>query len=183
MTLFENLYYASAKISEVHFKVISSGKGIRHIFLNQKGAEYPLANLTRLHPDDPYMYGIFKQLYEYFSLERKLFTLPLDIKGSEFQMKVWEEVKKIPYGETASYKDIAGRIKNPGSVRAVGKANSLNPAPIIIPCHRVIGSDGSLTGYAGGLILKEHLLELEGIISLELFSILRDNHIDIMEDY
>jgi methylated-DNA-[protein]-cysteine S-methyltransferase len=183
MVVLENLYCASAKVSEVHFKVISSGKGIRKVFLNQKDAEYPQANLTRLHPDDPYMFGIFKQLYEYFSLTRKKFTLPLDIIGTEFQMKVWEEVNKIPYGETTSYKALAVKLSNPGSLRAVGRANAMNPVPIIIPCHRVIGADGKLTGYAGGLELKEHLLELEGIISLELFNILRANHIDIIEDY
>jgi methylated-DNA-[protein]-cysteine S-methyltransferase len=179
----ENLYYSSAKVSEVHFKVISSGRGIRKIFLNQKDAAYPQVNLTRLHPDDPYMFGIFKQIYEYFSLERKEFSLPFDIVGTEFQKKVWMEVSTIPYGETASYKYIAGKIKKPGSVRAVGQANSVNPLPVIIPCHRIIGADGSLTGYSGGLELKEHLLQLEGIISLELFNILRDNHIDIIHDY
>jgi O-6-methylguanine DNA methyltransferase len=183
MTLLENLYYASAKISEIHFKVFSSGTGIRKIYMNQKDAEYPQANLTRLHPDDPYMFGVFKQLHEYFSLDRKIFSVPLDIIGTDFQLKVLEEVKKIPYGETTTYKSLAEKLNNPGAVRAVGKANSLNPVPIIIPCHRVIGSNGSLTGYAGGLELKEHLLELEGIISLELFSILRENNIDIIEDY
>lgn len=182
MIQIENLYYASAKISDIHFKIFSSGSGIRKIYLNQKEQEYKPANLTRLHPDDPYMYGVFRQLHEYFNLERKEFTIPLDILGTDFQMQVWNEVKKIRYGETITYKELANRIKNPGSVRAVGGANSLNPVPIIIPCHRVIGIKGSLTGYSGGLEIKEHLLQLEGTISLELFSILRANHI-IIEDY
>ncbi len=178
----ENLYYASARISDIHFKVFSSGKGIRRIYLNNKEQEYKTANLTRLHPDDPYMYGVFRQLHEYLNLERKVFEIPLDIIGTDFQMQVWNEVKKIRYGETISYKTLATRIMNPGSVRAVGGANSLNPVPIVIPCHRVIGINGSLTGYSGGLEIKEHLLQLEGTISLELFSILRANHI-IIEDY
>lgn len=181
--LIENLYYASAKISDIHFKVFSSAKGIRKIFLNQKEGEYEAASLTRLHPDDPYMFGIFHQLHEYFSLTRKEFDFPLDIHGTDFQMKVWNEVKKIPYGDSISYKQLAAKINNPGSIRAVGRANALNPVPVIIPCHRVIGADGTLTGYSGGLEIKEHLLELEGNISLELFSILRENNICIIEDY
>jgi len=179
----ENLYYASARISDIHFKIFSSSKGIRKIFLNQKDSDYPSANITKLHPDDPYMYGVFRQLHEYFNLNRKVFTVPVDIYGTDFQMKVLDEVKKIPYGKTISYKALAEKLNNPGSVRAVGGANATNPVPIIIPCHRVIGNDGSLTGYAGGLEIKEHLLELEGTISLELFSILRANRIDIIEDY
>jgi O-6-methylguanine DNA methyltransferase len=178
----ENLYYSSSKVSEICFKVFSSGRGIRKIFLNTDQGDYPNAYLTRLHPDDPYMFGIFKQLKEYFELERKTFSIPLDIKGTEFQLRVWEEVKKIPYGETVSYKSIAEKLNNPGSVRAVGKANSCNPVPVIIPCHRVIGKDGRLTGYSGGLELKEHLLQLEGIISLELFNILRDNKIELPDN-
>jgi O-6-methylguanine DNA methyltransferase len=173
MTQVENLYYASARISDIHFK----------IYLTQKDREYKPANLTRLHPDDPYMFGVFRQLNEYFNLERKNFDVPLDIFGTQFQIQVWNEVKKIPYGETITYKALANRINNPGSVRAVGGANSMNPVPIIIPCHRVVGIKGSLVGYAGGLELKEHLLELEGIVSLELFRILRANNIDIVEDY
>jgi methylated-DNA-[protein]-cysteine S-methyltransferase len=182
MTVLENLYYASAKISDIHFKVFSSGKGIRKIYLNQKEQEYGPANLTRLHPDDPYMFGIFKQLQEYFNFDRKKFNIPLDIYGTEFQLAVWNEVSRIPYGETISYKILAERIKNPGSVRAVGGANGLNPVPVIIPCHRVIGADGSLTGYSGGLEIKEKLLEIEGGLSLELFNILAANNI-IIEDY
>lgn len=183
MSLSGNLYYASARISDIHFKVFTSSRGVRRIYLNQKEKDYTSDNLTRLHPDDPYMFGIFRELHEYFNLERKTFTVPVDVYGTDFQMNVWNEVRKIPYGSTLSYKALAERIKNPGSIRAVGRANALNPVPIIIPCHRVIGADGTLTGYSGGLEIKEHLLELEGTISMELFSILRDNHIYIIEDY
>ena len=102
-----------------------------------------------------------QQLAEYFTGERKDFDLPLQLSGTEFQVQVLEELQKIPYGETTSYGDIASRIGRPKAVRAVGAANGRNPLPIVIPCHRVIGSGGDLTGFGGGLDLKEALLRLE----------------------
>jgi methylated-DNA-[protein]-cysteine S-methyltransferase len=101
------------------------------------------------------------QLDEYFSGRRTAFDLPLRPQGSPFEQLVWAELLRIPYGETASYGDIAARIGHPGKARAVGRANARNPIAIVCPCHRVIGSDGSLTGYAGGLASKRALLELE----------------------
>ena len=105
-----------------------------------------------------------KQLEEYIEGKRKSFNLPLNPKGTEFMKKVWRELMKIPYGETRTYKQIAENIGNPKASRAVGMANNKNPLPIIIPCHRVIGSDGGLVGYALGLEIKETLLELETLI-------------------
>lgn len=104
---------------------------------------------------------VAEQIEEYIAGRRKQFTIPLAPAGTEFQMRVWEELKKIPYGETRSYKDIAQAIGQPGASRAVGMANNKNPLPLLIPCHRVIGADGKLSGYAGGVELKERLLELE----------------------
>ncbi|WP_019230401.1 methylated-DNA--[protein]-cysteine S-methyltransferase [Sedimentibacter sp. B4] len=101
------------------------------------------------------------QLNEYFEGKRNSFDLPLNPKGTEFQKKVWAALCDIPYGETRSYKQIAEYIGNPKACRAVGMANNKNPIMIFIPCHRVVGSDGSLTGYAGGLDMKEKLLSLE----------------------
>lgn len=101
------------------------------------------------------------QLNEYFAGTRKKFSIPLDMRGTEFQKRVWNALLEIPYGETWSYKQLAEFINNPKAVRAVGGANHNNPIMIIVPCHRVIGSNGSLTGYAGGLDMKEHLLNLE----------------------
>lgn len=101
------------------------------------------------------------QLNEYFAGTRKTFSIPLDMRGTEFQKRVWNALLEIPYGETWSYKQLAEFINNPKAVRAVGGANHNNPIMIIVPCHRVIGSNGSLTGYAGGLDMKEHLLNLE----------------------
>lgn len=101
------------------------------------------------------------QLDEYFAGKRTSFDLPLDLQGTEFQLKVWNELLKIPYGKTISYKELSLRLGNLLAIRAAGAANGANPISIIVPCHRVIGSDGSLTGYAGGLWRKKWLLELE----------------------
>ena len=102
-----------------------------------------------------------QQLDEYFAGKRKKFDIPIKFNGTDFQVKVWEELLKIPYGETCSYLDIAKRIGNPKASRAVGMANNKNKIIIIVPCHRVIGSNKKLVGYACGLDVKEKLLELE----------------------
>lgn len=101
------------------------------------------------------------QLGEYFSGQRMAFSIPLRLSGTPFQMAVWEELCRIPFGETRSYKEIAVRIGSPEACRAVGMANNRNPIPIIVPCHRVIGKNGNLTGYAGGLDIKFRLLQIE----------------------
>jgi len=101
------------------------------------------------------------QLKEYFEGNRTGFDLPLLLKGTDFQKSVWKSLMAIPFGETRSYKDIAIIIGNPDASRAVGMANNRNPVAIIVPCHRVIGQNGQLTGYAGGLETKQYLLELE----------------------
>jgi methylated-DNA-[protein]-cysteine S-methyltransferase len=101
------------------------------------------------------------QIDEYFAGLRKTFALPFFLHGTEFQKDVWNALQNIPYGGTCSYKDIAAAIGRPKAARAVGLANNRNPVSIIVPCHRVIGSNGALVGYGGGLPLKQHLLELE----------------------
>jgi methylated-DNA-[protein]-cysteine S-methyltransferase len=102
------------------------------------------------------------QLAEYFAGRRQDFDLTLAPKGTEFELSVWEQLRRIPFGETRSYGEIAQAIGRPGAARAVGRANGANPIPIVVPCHRVIGSDGSLTGFGGGLEAKSRLLEIEG---------------------
>jgi methylated-DNA-[protein]-cysteine S-methyltransferase len=102
-----------------------------------------------------------RQLREYFAGERQEFDLPLAAGGTQFQQQVWSALQAIPFGERRSYRDIAEGIGNAKAVRAVGAANGKNPIPIVVPCHRVVGSDGSLTGFAGGLEAKRMLLELE----------------------
>lgn len=104
---------------------------------------------------------VIAQLDEYFGGRRRVFDLPLSITGTDFQRRVWQELQAIPYGETISYGQLAERIGNPRAVRAVGLANGRNRLPIVIPCHRVIGADGKLVGFGGGLPIKAQLLDLE----------------------
>ncbi|MGL6114268.1 MAG: methylated-DNA--[protein]-cysteine S-methyltransferase [Cetobacterium sp.] len=122
---------------------------VKDKFFLEKGECSPITDLC------------YSQLLEYLKGERKEFSIPLSLEGTEFQKKVWEALKEIPYGKTVSYKDIAIAIGNPKGARAVGMANNRNPIMIIVPCHRVIGKNGKLVGYGGGLPLKEKLLEIE----------------------
>jgi methylated-DNA-[protein]-cysteine S-methyltransferase len=147
----------------VQFK-LKTAIGNIYIAADEKG----LTSLSFVKLDIPVIKtpeGILKQavkeLEEYFLGKRQTFNVPLNPKGTEFQMKVWKELARIPYGETISYEELAKRIKNPKAVRAVGAANGKNPLWLIVPCHRVIGKNGSLTGYAGGLSVKKKLLSLE----------------------
>jgi methylated-DNA-[protein]-cysteine S-methyltransferase len=109
-----------------------------------------------------------RQLRAYFDGNLRDFDLPLDMQGTVFQKRVWDELQRIPYGETRSYMQVAVSVGSPQAVRAVGAANGANPVPIVVPCHRVIGSSGKLTGYGGGLPLKKRLLELEGTLAMRL---------------
>ena len=115
-----------------------------------------------IYLETPVIKEAFRLLSEYFSGNRKTFNLPLLLKGTDFQKQVWQALLKIPFGETRSYKQIAEAIGNPKAVRAVGMANNKNPLLIVVPCHRVIGANGKLVGYAVGLDKKEYLLRLEG---------------------
>jgi methylated-DNA-[protein]-cysteine S-methyltransferase len=115
--------------------------------------------------ETPLLRRAAKQLNDYFEGKLKKFDLPLNPKGTSFQKEVWQALTKIPYGKTVSYKDMAEKIKNPKAARAVGGANNKNPIFIVIPCHRVIGADGRLTGYACGLDTKKFLLAVESYYS------------------
>ena len=103
-----------------------------------------------------------RELEEYFAGRRTAFSVPLSMHGTPFQMEAWAALRTIPYGETRSYATLAAQIGRPRACRAVGMANHVNPLPIFVPCHRVVGADGRLTGYAGGLDVKKYLLKLEG---------------------
>ena len=109
-----------------------------------------------------------QELREYFAGRRRTFTVKLDLEGTEFQRKAWQAMRKIPFGETISYGDQARKVGKPKAYRAVGSANGKNPIPIIVPCHRVLASDGSLGGYSLGLSMKRRLLALEGVSVAEL---------------
>lgn len=112
-------------------------------------------------PDHPLLIEAERQIQDYFAGERTSFSLPLDFRGTDFQKSVWAALLTIPFGETRSYGEIARQIGRPGASRAVGAANGRNPISIIAPCHRVIGTNGALTGFAGGLAAKELLLGIE----------------------
>ena len=150
-------------------KVMNSPVGkIEIIEENEKLIELNIYNEERnekknniIEKDTKLLLEVEKQLKEYFEGKRIKFEIPLNPKGTEFMKKVWKELLNIPYGETRTYKEIAEKIDNSKASRAVGMANNKNPIPIIIPCHRVIGSNNKLVGYALGLDMKQYLLDLE----------------------
>ncbi|WP_261817023.1 methylated-DNA--[protein]-cysteine S-methyltransferase [Vibrio gallicus] len=138
-----------------------SDKGITGIWFEQHTTKPQLPGQSS--DDHPYLQDTKHQLTQYFANQRRHFDLPLDLQGTAFQLQIWEQLTCIPFGETRTYKQLAEAINNPQSVRAVGAANGKNPISIIVPCHRVIGVNRTLTGYAGGIERKQALLELEGI--------------------
>jgi methylated-DNA-[protein]-cysteine S-methyltransferase len=137
--------------------LVANDTHLLRIAFDGAGARDPVA--TSSHP---VFARTAEQLDEFFRNERTDFDLPLAMRGSEFQRAVWDALVEIPYGCTATYGDIAARIGRVGEARAVGAANGANPIPIVVPCHRVIGANGKLTGYGGGLDRKRYLLALEG---------------------
>ena len=142
-------------------KLVANDKGVAAILWeNDREDRVPLGAMTE-QADHPVLVETKRQLDEYFAGTRTRFELPLDFRGTDFQKSVWAALLTIPAGETRSYADIAAQIGRPSACRAVGAANGKNPISIVAPCHRVIGSDGSLTGFAGGLEGKKFLLELE----------------------
>ena len=143
-------------------RLVSNGTALLRIEFPGQHQNSPADTKT----SDPAIAACTAQLNEFFRGERKTFDLPLAPKGTIFQQTVWTELGKIPYGELRSYRDIAEAIDKPTATRAVGAANGRNPLPIVVPCHRVIGSDGSLTGFAGGLDAKKILLKLEGSLPM-----------------
>lgn len=139
--------------------------GITGIYFVGQRHEVDIAGDWREDRDDPVLTECARQLGEYFDAKRREFDLPLAAAGSDFQQRVWRAIARIPFGETISYAELARRAGAPGSARAAGAATGHNPLAVVVPCHRVIGSDGSLTGYAGGLERKTRLLEIEGALA------------------
>jgi methylated-DNA-[protein]-cysteine S-methyltransferase len=140
--------------------LVGEGEHLLAIHFPRRGKAVPPP--TEASPDQGALDEAARQLGEYFAGRRRSFDLPLDPRGSEFQRGVWHALADIPYGETISYAELARRVGRPGAARAVGAANGRNPLPIVLPCHRVIGSDGTLVGFGGGLPAKRLLLGLEG---------------------
>ena len=144
--------------------IVASDDGIVAILWEKDNPDRVRVGAPVDQPDHPHLRRAISQLEEYFAGSRQTFDLPLDFRGTDFQKKVWNALLTIPFGETRSYADIARSIGSPTATRAVGAANGRNPISIVAPCHRVIGADGGLTGFAGGLEAKQFLLQLEGSI-------------------
>jgi O-6-methylguanine DNA methyltransferase len=168
MLLTETKYHSSFVIDNIHLTVITTETGIRNIILNSENNNY-LSDINSVNKNDPRLHGVYFQLEEYFNRARRQFNLPLEMAGTDFQKRVWNNLLKIPFGQTISYQTLAKRLDNAKLIRAVANANGSNPLPIVIPCHRVIGADGSMVGYGGGIELKKKLLTLEGSRTMELF--------------
>lgn len=162
----ENVYYAPTETTWGTFMLASTDKGLCGLQFLPKDSPNFLTWLKkklgtqgklnqRSHRD------VVVQLNEYLQGRRKYFDLPLDLRGTPFQLRVWEELRKIPYGETASYGQVAAAVGVPKGARAVGMANHANPVLLAVPCHRIIGSNGALVGFGCGLDLKQKLLDLE----------------------
>jgi len=155
----ETIYYDDMESPIGVLRLVADAQGLREVrFAEPRHPRSTPADWIRA--SEPLAFAR-APLREYFAGERVAFDLPLHPLGTPFQLSVWHELARIPYGATASYGEIARRIDNPAAVRAVGAANGQNPIPIIVPCHRVIGSNGSLTGFGGGLPTKQFLLALE----------------------
>jgi len=158
----EKLYGSTLNWEGWTFQVLSSRAGLRLIELARTPFETLAERLkARVLPDDEPNERALEELHEYLRGERRAFDVPVDLRGTPFQMGVWDALCEIPYGETCTYGEIAATVGRPKATRAVGQAVGANPIPIVIPCHRVIGTTGSLVGFAGGLPLKERLLVLE----------------------
>ena len=143
-------------------KLVASDKGLVAVLWENDGPSRVRLGEQIEDERHPILVETERQLKEYFAGKRKAFSVPLDMNGTRFQKDVWEALLGIPFGETRSYGQLARQLGNPRATRAVGAANGRNPVSIIVPCHRVIGSSGKLTGFAGGLETKERLLNLEG---------------------
>jgi methylated-DNA-[protein]-cysteine S-methyltransferase len=154
-------HYKTVKTVIGELKLVATDQGLAAILWeNDKPNRVPLAPLLK-NETHPILLKTEQQLLEYLERKRKVFSVALDPLGTPFQKQVWEALRAIPFGETRSYGQIAAQIGRPKAVRTVGAANGRNPISVIVPCHRVIGASGSLTGFAGGLKVKRWLLDLE----------------------
>jgi len=162
-TMSDTIYYDEMDSPVGTLRLVADSYGLREIWFERE--RHPKkASPNWIRAAEPLAFARV-QLEEYFAGERQHFELPLHPHGTPFQLAVWDELGRIPYGVTISYGELARRIDKPQAVRAVGAANGRNPLPIVLPCHRVIGADGSLTGFGGGLPTKRYLLMLEDSIA------------------
>jgi methylated-DNA-[protein]-cysteine S-methyltransferase len=155
----EQLSYTTVASPIGELLLVGDERALRGLYMQQ--GRRPARVDRRWRPDESPFSETVGELREYFDGRRRQFETPLAMHGSEFERRVWEALREIPYGETVSYGELARSLGQPSAARAVGLANGRNPIAVIVPCHRVIGADGSLTGYGGGLERKRALLELE----------------------
>ena len=155
---------------EIFIAVNERGAVARLIFLTDESVEGAAAGLRgSIVRDARRCRHVADQIEEYFEGSRRNFDLDVELRGTPFQESVWRRLRRIPYGRTLSYRELATSLGNPAATRAVGRANATNPICIVVPCHRVIGADGSLTGFGGGIEVKRSLLALEGSLPGHLF--------------
>ncbi|QBK26132.1 methylated-DNA--[protein]-cysteine S-methyltransferase [Ureibacillus thermophilus] len=165
----KKIYAANIQHPYMNLYIAASEKGLVYIGTEHSSMEELVKYCQKQFPhyeiieNEAFLKTYITQLKEYLNGERQEFTLPFDIQGTPFQQKVWKALCEIPFGKTATYSEVANRINQPKAVRAVGGAIGRNPLSIVIPCHRVLGKNGRLTGYSGGLDVKMRLLDLEGI--------------------
>lgn len=157
-----NLWYRRIASPVGPLLLAASEKGLRRLEFD-RGQSFPPGNGEGWIESSAEVELYVRQLNEYFRGSRRDFTCPLDLEGTDFQRACWQALCEIPYGSTCTYGELARKVGRPTAFRAVGQANHRNPVAIIVPCHRVVGSDGTLTGYGGGLEIKEKLLRLEGV--------------------
>jgi methylated-DNA-[protein]-cysteine S-methyltransferase len=155
------LFYKEMESPVGKLKLVASAKALIAVLWEQERPNRVKLDTMNLDPRHPILLETERQLSEYFAGKRTRFDLPLQPYGTEFQKKVWQALREIPFGKTKSYLDLARAVGSPEASRAVGAANSKNPISIVVPCHRVVGADGALTGFAGGLERKAALLALE----------------------
>jgi methylated-DNA-[protein]-cysteine S-methyltransferase len=167
--MFMKYIYQKTKTPLGALKLVASDAGLAAILWeNDKSRRVPHVQAATEVSGQPLLLETERQLAEYFAGQRKEFDLPLDFAGTDFEKQVWGMLLKIPYGQTKTYGEIARQLGRPDAARAVGMANSRNPISIVAPCHRVIGANGKLTGFAGGLEAKAFLLDLESEAVLKL---------------
>lgn len=159
----ETIWYDELPTPIGRLQLVADAKGLREIWF--ENGRHPKSLDPQWSHDAGRLAFARVQLEEYFAGTRRTFALPLHPVGTPFQLVVWHELARIPYGTTISYGEMARRVEQPKAVRAVGAANGRNPLPIVLPCHRVIGADGSLTGFGGGLPVKQFLLSMEARVA------------------
>ncbi len=155
------LFYKEIQSPVGKLKLVASAKALVAVLWEEEPPNRVKLDTMNLDLQHPILIEAERQLSEYFAGERTEFDLPLEPEGTEFQKRVWQALRNIPFGKTKSYRDLARAVGLPDASRAVGAANGKNPLSIVVPCHRVVGADGSLTGFAGGLETKAALLALE----------------------